>query len=88
MYFSFLFLIEFSGFFQLIECLLKKEDLTEEEAEGSLNFLLSDGNEALISAFLVLLRAKGETYEEVMHLSVFFFFYFLFHSLPSQLMYV
>lgn len=50
---------------ELVECLLNKEDLSEEEAEGSLDFLLTDGNEALISAFLVLLRAKGETYEEV-----------------------
>ena len=51
---------------QLLECLLNREDLSEEEAEESLNFLLSDGSEALISAFLVLLRAKGETFEEVM----------------------
>lgn len=48
-----------------MECLLSKEDLSEEEAEGSLNFLLTNGNDALISAFLVLLRAKGETFEEV-----------------------
>ncbi|KAL0331949.1 UNVERIFIED_CONTAM: Anthranilate phosphoribosyltransferase, chloroplastic [Sesamum calycinum] len=54
---------------ELIECLLKKEDLTEEEAEGSLDFLLSDGSQALISAFLVLLRAKGETYEEIVGLA-------------------
>lgn len=40
-------------------------DLSESEAESSLEFLLNDANEALISAFLVLLRAKGETYEEV-----------------------
>ncbi|KAK6129342.1 hypothetical protein DH2020_036915 [Rehmannia glutinosa] len=53
----------------LIECLLNKEDLNEEEAEGSLDFLLSHGNEALISAFLVLLRAKGETYEEIVGLA-------------------
>lgn len=51
---------------QLIDCLLNGEDLTEEEAEASLNFLLSDGTEAVISAFLVLLRAKGETSEEVL----------------------
>ncbi|KAL3629197.1 DNA topoisomerase 2-associated protein pat1 [Castilleja foliolosa] len=49
----------------LFELLLNKEDLNEEEAEESLNFLLSDGTEALISAFLVLLRAKGETFEEI-----------------------
>lgn len=51
---------------QLLECLLNREDFSEEEAEESLNFLLNDGSEALISAFLVLLRAKGETFEEVM----------------------
>ncbi|THG00758.1 hypothetical protein TEA_025583 [Camellia sinensis var. sinensis] len=38
--------------------------LISEEAEASLDFLLHEANEALISAFLVLLRAKGETYEE------------------------
>lgn len=52
-------------FLQLIECLLNREDLSEEEAEAALNFLLGEGSEALISAFLVLLRAKGETIEEV-----------------------
>lgn len=40
-------------------------DLSEEEAESALDFLLDEADEALISAFLVLLRAKGETYEEV-----------------------
>lgn len=40
-------------------------DLSEAEAEASLDFLLDGADEALISAFLVLLRAKGETYEEV-----------------------
>ncbi|PSR87567.1 Anthranilate phosphoribosyltransferase, partial [Actinidia chinensis var. chinensis] len=54
---------------ELIECLLNREDLTEKEAEASLNFLLSDGSEALISAFLVLLRAKEETYEEIVGLA-------------------
>ncbi|KAG5527227.1 hypothetical protein RHGRI_028208 [Rhododendron griersonianum] len=54
---------------ELMERLLNHEDLTEEEAEASLNFLLSDGCETLISAFLVLLRAKGETYEEIVGLA-------------------
>ena len=40
-------------------------DLSEEKAEATLNFLLDEVDEAKISAFLVLLRAKGETYEEV-----------------------
>lgn len=51
---------------QLIECLLNREDLSEKEAEDALEFLLSEaGSDALISAFLVLLRVKGETSEEV-----------------------
>lgn len=50
---------------ELLERLLAHKDLTEEEAEASLNLLLNNGSEALISAFLVLLRAKGETSEEI-----------------------
>lgn len=46
-------------------------DLSEEEAEASLDLLLSEPDEVLISAFLVLLKAKGETFEEVM---IIFFF--------------
>lgn len=65
--------LNFLLFPQLFECLLNKEDLSEEEAEGSLDFLLTDGTEALISAFLVLLRAKGETYEEVLNVAFFHF---------------
>ncbi|KAG5066935.1 hypothetical protein JHK86_010666 [Glycine max] len=38
---------------------------SEEEAEACLDLLLHEPNEALISALLVLLRAKEETYEEV-----------------------
>ena len=53
------------GVLQLIESLINRVDLSESDAETSLDFLLNDANEALISAFLVLLRAKGETYEEV-----------------------
>lgn len=48
-------------------------DLTEAEAQASLDYLLNEADEALISAFLVLLRAKGETFGEV-H---FFFFLLL-----------
>lgn len=51
--------------FQLLESLIERVDLSEDTAEASLEFLLTEANEALISAFLVLLRAKGETYEEV-----------------------
>ena len=49
----------------MIESLIDRKNLTEVEAEESLDFLLHDANDSLISAFLVLLRAKGETYEEV-----------------------
>ncbi|GKA22885.1 anthranilate phosphoribosyltransferase, chloroplastic-like protein [Tanacetum coccineum] len=45
--------------------LIERKNLTEIEAEESLDILLHDANEALISAFLVPLRAKGETYEEI-----------------------
>lgn len=50
---------------QLMEKLLDCVDLNEKEAETSLELLLRDGSEAMMSAFLVLLRAKGETFEEV-----------------------
>ncbi|KAK4394716.1 Anthranilate phosphoribosyltransferase, chloroplastic [Sesamum angolense] len=53
----------------LIEALISGVDLSEAEAEASLDFLLDGADEALISAFLVLLRAKGETYEEVVGLA-------------------
>jgi anthranilate phosphoribosyltransferase len=58
-----------SSFSELIESLISRVDLSEAEAEASLDFLLNDANEALISAFLVLLRAKGETYEEIVGLA-------------------
>ncbi|EFH56986.1 hypothetical protein ARALYDRAFT_901281 [Arabidopsis lyrata subsp. lyrata] len=57
------------SFNQLIETLIDRVDLSEAEAESSLEFLLNEANEALISAFLVLLRAKGETYEEIVGLA-------------------
>lgn len=58
-----------TSFKELIETLVNRIDLSEAEAEASLDFLLNDANEVLISAFLVLLRAKGETYEEVVGLA-------------------
>ncbi|KDP31079.1 hypothetical protein JCGZ_11455 [Jatropha curcas] len=58
-----------TAFNELIESLISRVDLTESEAETSLYYLLNDGNEALISAFLVLLRAKGETFEEIVGLA-------------------
>ncbi|XP_047152410.1 anthranilate phosphoribosyltransferase, chloroplastic [Vigna umbellata] len=54
---------------QLIETLISGVNLSEDEAEGCLDSLLHEPNEALISAVLVLLRAKGETYEEVVGLA-------------------
>ncbi|KAJ3692523.1 hypothetical protein LUZ60_012873 [Juncus effusus] len=58
-----------SSFKHLIEGLIEGIDLTEAEAEASIDLLLQEQNEALISAFLVLLRAKGETYEEIVGLA-------------------
>ncbi|KFK26024.1 hypothetical protein AALP_AA8G193700 [Arabis alpina] len=57
------------SFNQLIETLIDGVDLSESETESSLEFLLNEANEVLISAFLVLLRAKGETYEEIVGLA-------------------
>ncbi|CAL1405234.1 unnamed protein product [Linum trigynum] len=54
-----------TSFNEVIESLINGVDLSESEAEESLNFLLGDASEALISAFLVLMRAKGETFEEI-----------------------
>ncbi|KAG2675913.1 hypothetical protein I3843_12G028100 [Carya illinoinensis] len=56
-------------FNELVESLINQVDLSESEAEATLDFLLNNPSEALISAFLVLLRAKGETYEEVVGLA-------------------
>ncbi|KAH7550478.1 hypothetical protein JRO89_XS13G0199400 [Xanthoceras sorbifolium] len=58
-----------ASFNELIESLINRVDLSESEAEASLDFLLSEENEALISAFLVLLRAKGETFGEIVGLA-------------------
>ncbi|XP_050225029.1 anthranilate phosphoribosyltransferase, chloroplastic [Mercurialis annua] len=55
----------FTAFNELIESLINRVDLSESEAEASLDYLLNDANETLISALLVLLRAKGETFEEI-----------------------
>ncbi|KAJ7956221.1 Anthranilate phosphoribosyltransferase, chloroplastic [Quillaja saponaria] len=54
---------------ELIESLINRVNLSEAEAEASLDFLLNEANEALISAVLVLLRAKGETFEEMVGLA-------------------
>lgn len=73
--------------FQLLERLLARNDLTEEEAEASLNFLLSSGSEALISSFLVLMRTKGETSEEVGFFFLFVFFGCVFCFIILDLLY-
>lgn len=52
-------------FAQVIEQLLRKADLTSADAESVMEGLLTGAEAAQISAFLVLLRAKGETYEEI-----------------------
>ncbi|PKA64163.1 Anthranilate phosphoribosyltransferase, chloroplastic [Apostasia shenzhenica] len=57
-------------FNELIENLINRMDLSEEGAEASLHYLLNEGgDEALISAFLVLLSSKGETFEEIVGLA-------------------
>ncbi|GFZ17449.1 tryptophan biosynthesis 1 [Actinidia rufa] len=48
-----------TSFNELIESLINRVDLSESEAEASLDFLLSEANEALISAFLVVGLAKA-----------------------------
>ncbi|KAF6170097.1 hypothetical protein GIB67_025786, partial [Kingdonia uniflora] len=50
---------------ELIESLINGVNLSEVEAEASLDYLLDEPDEVFISAFLVLLRAKGETFEEI-----------------------
>lgn len=50
---------------QVLEALIGGTDFSEEDAEATLKLLLDEKDEARISAFLVLLRAKGETFEEV-----------------------
>lgn len=67
----------------MIESLICGVDLSETEAEASLEFLLNEANEILISAFLVLLRAKGETFEEVTT-SRYFAFVACFHVMHSM----
>ncbi|KAJ6888702.1 anthranilate phosphoribosyltransferase [Populus alba x Populus x berolinensis] len=47
------------AFNELIESLINKVDLSESEAEASLDYLLDDASEALISAFLVVGLARA-----------------------------
>ncbi|GMH38352.1 hypothetical protein BSKO_06236 [Bryopsis sp. KO-2023] len=50
---------------QILETLCEGKDLTREDTEACLEYLLEDGDEVQIAALLVLLRAKGETPEEI-----------------------
>ncbi|KAF7062108.1 hypothetical protein CFC21_068745 [Triticum aestivum] len=56
-------------FEQVLEQLIGGADFSEDEAEATLQLLLNEKNEARIAAFLVLLRAKGETYDEIVGLA-------------------
>jgi anthranilate phosphoribosyltransferase len=53
------------SFDKVLEALIAGTDFSEGDAEATLRLLLEEKDEARIAAFLVLLRAKGETYEEV-----------------------
>ena len=50
---------------QAIEKLLLKENLTQEECESATREMLSGANSHQTAAFLMLMRAKGETVEEL-----------------------
>lgn len=53
-----------------MEELILKTDLTQAQTEEVMENLLCDANPAVIGAFLALLRAKGETLEEVSSLNI------------------
>eukprot|EP00271_Cylindrocystis_brebissonii_P005941 TRINITY_DN18384_c0_g1_i1.p1 TRINITY_DN18384_c0_g1~~TRINITY_DN18384_c0_g1_i1.p1 ORF type:complete len:457 (+),score=51.93 TRINITY_DN18384_c0_g1_i1:140-1510(+) len=50
---------------EVIELLISRTDLSAAQSEAAMELLLAGAEPAQISAFLVLLRAKGETAEEV-----------------------
>lgn len=50
---------------QVLEELIQGTDLTQAQTEEVMETLLADANPAVIGAFLALLRAKGETLDEV-----------------------
>ncbi|BBN10613.1 anthranilate phosphoribosyltransferase [Marchantia polymorpha subsp. ruderalis] len=50
---------------QVLEQLLNKEDLTQAQTEQFMDSLLTGADPAQISAFLTLMRAKGETVAEI-----------------------
>lgn len=49
----------------MLEALLERRDLSEAQASEALQALVVGAEPAQMAAFLVLLRAKGETAEEV-----------------------
>jgi anthranilate phosphoribosyltransferase len=51
---------------QVLEELIRGTDLTQSQTEEIMETLLADANPAVIGAFLALLRAKGETIDEVL----------------------
>ena len=50
---------------QVIERLMARENLSEQETNASLQALIAGAEPAQMAAFLVLLRAKGETSDEI-----------------------
>eukprot|EP01018_Ginkgo_biloba_P029108 Gb_38022 [translate_table: standard] len=50
---------------KVVESLIQRIDLSEAQAETVLDHMLNGASEAQISALLVLLRAKGETFNEI-----------------------
>lgn len=50
---------------QVIEKLLKRENLTQEQSKSAIQEMLGGANASQIAAFLMLMRAKGETVEEL-----------------------
>ncbi|KAF5835659.1 glycosyl transferase family, a/b domain-containing protein [Dunaliella salina] len=50
---------------EVLEHLIERKDLTEQQSEAMLNTILDDFSAEQAAALLVLLRAKGETPEEI-----------------------
>ena len=50
---------------KVLETLIERRDLTEDEAAGTLTSLLDNFVSEQAAAFMVLLRAKGETPDEI-----------------------
>lgn len=50
---------------QVIEKLITREDLTSNESKLAIHEILSEANPHQVAAFLVLMRAKGETVDEL-----------------------